>query len=146
MRASVASSVSGRPYLSSVGRAVAVGQDALAGVALGGRVGILIHGAGNLVRAVLAVAGVSVAEEELVNAVSVSALEVAFRTDGLIRLEVGAVHARLGETVAVLNLSKQKGKENPNYYQVNIFDLSSWSLKLRNIDGFNVCIYGSSQL
>ena len=49
----------------SVGGAEAVWEDALAEVALGGRVGVLVDGAGGLVRAVLAVAGVAVAKQFL---------------------------------------------------------------------------------
>ena len=49
----------------SVGGAEAVREDALAEVALGGGVGVLIDGAGGLVRAILAVAGVAVAKEVL---------------------------------------------------------------------------------
>ena len=95
-------------YLGTVSRAVAVGEDALAGVTLGRGVGILFHGASDLVGAILAVAGVSVAEEQLVDTVAVTALEVALGADGLVGLEVGAVHARLGQAVAVLNLVKKQ--------------------------------------
>ena len=49
----------------SVGGAEAVREDALAEVALGGGVGVLVDGAGGLVRAILAVAGVAVAKEIL---------------------------------------------------------------------------------
>ena len=49
----------------SIGRAEAVRKDALAEITLGGGVGVLVDGAGRLVRAVLAVAGVAVAKEFL---------------------------------------------------------------------------------
>ena len=49
----------------SVGGAEAVWQDALTEIALGGGVGILVHGAGGFVGTILAVAGVTVAKEFL---------------------------------------------------------------------------------
>ena len=49
----------------SIGRAEAVRKDALAEITLGGGVGVLVDGAGRLVRAVLAVTGVAVAKEFL---------------------------------------------------------------------------------
>ena len=97
-----------RSYLGSVSGAVAVREDALAGVALWRRVGVLLDGAGGLVGAVLAVAGVAVAEERLLDAVAVAALEEALGAHGLVRLEVGPGDPRAGEAVAVVNLHRRK--------------------------------------
>ena len=93
-----------KSYLGSVGGAVAVREDALAGVALWRRVGVLLDGAGGLVGAVLAVAGVAVAEERLLDAVAVAALEEALGAHGLVRLEVGPGDPRAGEAITVIHL------------------------------------------
>lgn len=50
---------------------------------------------------------VSVAKEELVDALAVAALELAVGADGLVRLEVGLGDARLGQAVAVGDLMKE---------------------------------------
>ena len=77
---------SGHP--GAVGRAEAVGQLALAEVAVGGPVGVEVDGAGVLVGSILAVGGL-VAEKLLVNADAVAALKLAVGTDGLVSLQVG---------------------------------------------------------
>ena len=73
---------------SPVGRAEAVWELALAEVAVGGAVGVLVDGARVLVGPVAAVR-LLVAKQLLVDAVAVSALQLTVRTDGLVRLQVG---------------------------------------------------------
>ena len=81
-------------------RAPAVGQHAGGGVADVRAVGILVHAARHLVRAVAAV-GVGVAEQLLVDALAVAALQLAVRALRRVRLEVGVGDPRLGQPLAV---------------------------------------------
>lgn len=81
-------------------RAPAVGQHAGGGVADVRAVGILVHAARHLVRAVAAV-GVGVAEQLPVDALAVAALQLAVRALRRVRLEVGVGDPRLGQPLAV---------------------------------------------
>ena len=72
----------------AIRRAEAIRQLALAEITVGRPVGILVDRAGILIRAVTAVRSL-IAEELLVNAVSVSALELAVGTHGLVSFQVG---------------------------------------------------------
>lgn len=72
----------------SIGGTEAVGQLALAEVAVGRAVGILVYCAGVLVRTIGAVRAL-IAEELLVNALPIAALQLTIRTHGFVCLQVG---------------------------------------------------------
>ena len=74
-------------YAGTVRRTETIGELTLAQIAIGGSIGILIDCAGTLVRTVRAVEPF-VAEKFLINALSVTALQLAIRTDGFVGLEV----------------------------------------------------------
>ena len=71
----------------TIGRTETIRQETLAQVTVGSCIGILVNCASTLVRAVRTVVSF-VAEKFLINALSITALQLIIRTDGFVGLEV----------------------------------------------------------
>jgi len=91
-------------YLGSVSRTITIGQNALGRITLGSCIGILINAASNLVRSVFTI-GLVIAEEQLVNALTVTTLQLAAWTNRFVGLKVGTHIAWLSQLVTIVHLS-----------------------------------------